>query len=273
VADLENPSAAMQIGSALNRHLGVAWVPDGRVVFSSFETGNAEIWIADVHGSQRKQLTADDAVDRDPVASPDGRWVYFASNRGGAFNIWRVSVEGGDATRITDVADAEYPSITPDGRWICFQELINGVPAISHVPAEGGASVRLSADYYYWPCVSPDGKWIACNLREPGTGRWQAAVIPIGGGEPVARFDVPLLVMPRLQWQRLRWTPDSRAVTFIDDNGGHHDVWAQPIDGGERHPITTFRADRIFTSDIARDGAVVLARGPVSSDVVLVTGL
>jgi len=41
-------------------------------------------------GSGKRQLTTNGSIDRYPLLSPDGRWVYFMSNRGGRWAIWRI---------------------------------------------------------------------------------------------------------------------------------------------------------------------------------------
>jgi Tol biopolymer transport system component len=38
-------------------------------------------------------VTSDDAIDWNPVWSPDGRYLYFSSNRGGSMNLWRIAID------------------------------------------------------------------------------------------------------------------------------------------------------------------------------------
>src|SRR5689334_14057615 len=56
----------------------LAWAPDGRIVFVSTESGNADIWVTDTTGSNRKQLTSNGAQNFSPVISPDGRFIVFS---------------------------------------------------------------------------------------------------------------------------------------------------------------------------------------------------
>ena len=44
-------------------------------------------------GGARVPVTKDAAVDWSPVWSPDGRFIYFSSDRGGAMNLWRIDVD------------------------------------------------------------------------------------------------------------------------------------------------------------------------------------
>lgn len=75
-----------------------SWSPDGeRILFTSMEgndpTGrpNEDIWIMNRDGTNKQQLTTNGSVDRHPLMSPDGRYVYFMSNRGLKWAIWRIA--------------------------------------------------------------------------------------------------------------------------------------------------------------------------------------
>ena len=74
-----------------------SWTRDGRyLVFSSMQgrdsTGrpNQDIWSMTADGTNRRQLTTNGSLDTYPVASPDGQHIYFVSNRGGKWAIWRM---------------------------------------------------------------------------------------------------------------------------------------------------------------------------------------
>ena len=58
-------------------------MPDGRILYSAFRREAQEVWVMNADGSERKQLTFDSANDFGPKASPDGRYIVFASNRSG----------------------------------------------------------------------------------------------------------------------------------------------------------------------------------------------
>jgi len=81
------------------------WSPDGRyVVFTSDgRDGNYDLYRVDVSSGQVVQLTADPAVDTLPAVSPDGSWVGFASNRGGSWQLWAISISGGNPILISPI--------------------------------------------------------------------------------------------------------------------------------------------------------------------------
>lgn len=72
------------------------WSPDGKwIVYASNEgldskkLRNFDIWLMSVNGSKRTQLTTNGSQDDSPCWDHDGKTIYFRSNRGGAWNIWR----------------------------------------------------------------------------------------------------------------------------------------------------------------------------------------
>jgi Tol biopolymer transport system component len=70
------------------------------------------------------------------------------------------------------------------------------------------------------------------------------------------------------------WTPDGRALLYLLTRNGITNIWSQPIDGGPTKQLTDFKSDLIFRFDWSRDGKwLVVARGNVSSDVVLISDL
>ena len=79
---------------------GIAWTPDDRLIYTSSTGGNTDIWIMDVNGMNRSQLTTTAGADNWPSVSPDGKVVVFLSERDGAPAIWRMDIDGGRQQRV-----------------------------------------------------------------------------------------------------------------------------------------------------------------------------
>jgi dipeptidyl aminopeptidase/acylaminoacyl peptidase len=104
--------------------------PDGKLVAYTqsravMETEKSEIdtqiFIAAADGSHRTQLTRGEKSAIAPEFSPDGRYVYFSSERSGKPNIWRIAVDGGEAEMLTDwKGEIGAFHVSPDGKWIAF---------------------------------------------------------------------------------------------------------------------------------------------------------
>ena len=138
---------------------GPRWSPDSRrVVVSARADGDADVFVVLPSGETR-QLTDDDADDVAPTWSRDGQWVYFASDRGDEWQIYRVPSAGGDPEPVTvngGVAAAEAPDgrllvIRPDRRGLWRLPLVDG--EVRDVRAER-LPVNLSpADWANWSVV------------------------------------------------------------------------------------------------------------------------
>ena len=83
-------------------------------------------------GGPEERLTSDPAYDDGTDYARDGKWIYFNSNRGGGWNIWRIPADGAGpddrhAQRITnDDLEDWFPHPSPDGRWLLFLSFPHG---------------------------------------------------------------------------------------------------------------------------------------------------
>ena len=96
---------------------------DGRIVFHDRrgEGDSFEVIILDLDTNIETQITSDNSQNTYPVASPDGRWITFQSDRDGDFDIYVMNTVGGELRKVTDneVWD-RLPSWSPDGEWIIY---------------------------------------------------------------------------------------------------------------------------------------------------------
>jgi len=259
-----------QITSGAGRYVDLSWTPDGRVLFASDASGNADIWEMAPDGSGQVQLTAGAGRNYAPVSSPDGRYVLFHSNRSGAWQIWRMDRDGSNPVRMTaGEENSNWPQFTPDGRWVVYEHAGQGSQTnVWHVPAEGGTPERLTRQLSMRPSVSPDGRHIAYWQKEERPGApWRIAVIPAAGGEPLHVFDVPQNEANGMS--SIHWPPDGRALVYTDYRDGVTNLRLQPLEGGEARQITNFAREVFYSFDVARDGRLLLANGLTTSDVVI----
>jgi TolB protein len=92
--------------------------PDGRqlVLTLGGVDGNLDIHVLDINSRQTKQLTTHRAIDTEGSWSPDGKHIYFTSDRSGGPQIYRVPASGGAPERVT--FEGSYnarPRLSPDG--------------------------------------------------------------------------------------------------------------------------------------------------------------
>jgi len=87
------------------------------------DTYLSDIWIADVSSGHTWQLTQGDS-DADPAWSPDDKWLAFDSGRGDKGQVYRISLGGGEAQRLTDLPNGAFgPSWSHDGSRILFSSV------------------------------------------------------------------------------------------------------------------------------------------------------
>ena len=73
-----------------------AWSPHGhRIAYWGLPNDSAQrdLWTVAAGGGEPVRVTSDPAIDWSPAWSPDGRHLYFSSNRSGGFNLWRVAID------------------------------------------------------------------------------------------------------------------------------------------------------------------------------------
>jgi Tol biopolymer transport system component len=109
------------------------WSPDGQTLAYCARRGeNFDLYAIGVNGGAERRLTEHAGYDDGPDYSPDGRWIYFNSDRSGSWDIWRIPAAGagaGDAQaeRITqDDFEDWFPHPSPDGRWMVFLSFAKG---------------------------------------------------------------------------------------------------------------------------------------------------
>ena len=72
-----------------------SWSPNGkRIAFWFVEEGKrGEIATIPAGGGEPVRVAQNAAMDWNPVWSPDGKFIFFASDRAGSMNVWRVAVD------------------------------------------------------------------------------------------------------------------------------------------------------------------------------------
>jgi len=246
-------------------HDGVAFTPNGGVIYTSNINGHLDLWSIGANGSAPVQLTFNAGNNFSPRVTPDGQTIVFTSNRDGQSNIWKMKIDGSDPLQLTHGSMDRFPEIAPDGKWVFYGSAVSGRFSVWKVPVSGGASVKVNDAIWANATPSPDGKFLAITSFEEKTG-WGEIVVPIEGGEPVK--------VAQLNATRLQWTPDSKFIVYVDSKNGVSNLWSQLVKGGPPRQITNFATGLIFDFAISSDGKkVILARGSVNSDVILIKNL
>jgi serine/threonine-protein kinase len=151
--------------------------PDGkRVATEVAEGANRDVWVYEPQRDAITKLTFGGGVYQDPVWSPDGRYIFFGSDRGGMW--WTRSDGAGAPQPLTQSKNPQRPwSVSPDGKWLGFIEREHGPQQIWMLPLENkdgqwqaGKPERFlkTAGEEINPVFSPDGRWVAYHSTEAG---------------------------------------------------------------------------------------------------------
>lgn len=267
VVDPQNsnmPAAQISRGALDGMH-GVSWNSSGQLLYAAGEKGEWQIWSVNEDGSNRRQLTFGPASNYSASACRSGQYVAFISSRAGGQHIWRMNADGTDPVQLTRGVGEETPRCSPDGKWVVYTSYSAGQPRLWKVSTSGGDPVQLSDNATIlsstWPSVSPDGKLIAFRSMDIQKRSAGVAVISFEGGPPIHTL--------QLGFTPVRWSPDSRSLTYVQGQGNVDNLWSQPVDGGPPQQITHFDALQIFNFDWSADGKrLALARGLVNTDVI-----
>ena len=160
------------------------------------------------------RITSDEGLTTDPAVSPDGKFLAYASDRGGdSLDIWIQPAGGGQAVQLTrHTADDREPAFSPDGAKLAFRSERDGGGV--YVKSIIGGEERLIVRKGRRPRFSPDGKWLAYWLgfstgdpTSPGSNK--IFIVSSDGGTPkqlAPDFESALHPV---------WSPDGERLLFL----------------------------------------------------------
>jgi Tol biopolymer transport system component len=161
-----------------------AFSPDGKyILFSSNRGGHLEVWRQRLDRTELRQISHDGVDAENPTMGGDSPWVVYASRKDPAkLGIWRVKLDGTEATRIV-TGDLSLPEVSPDGKYVLYREL------------------------------DRPSQMVQIHVVELATGNAVPFDITIPYQAQQATGNVT--------WGRARWMPDSKAMVFVgqDERG------------------------------------------------------
>lgn len=238
--------------------------PDGAEI--AFVSGG-DIWTVPAAGGAAALLVTDQATEGRPLYSPDGRELAFTSTRGGASNVYVLTLATGKLRRLTySDANEQLDGWSRDGKWIYISGPSNDVARqndVFRVPAAGGTPLEVSRERYlneFNSAPSPDGRSIALMAKGISSSQWwRNGHSHIDQAElwlkPVAA-DAPYRKLLGASAKRLwpMWSADGRTLWFMSDQGGTENLWRMPVDSGPPQQVTRFTDGRVLFPSIGYDG-------------------
>ena len=202
--------------------------PDGtRLAFTSTRGGHANVFVLDLATGATTRLTWAEADEELDAWSPDGKWLYFASN-------------------VDDISHS---------------------PDIFRVSADGGTPLEVSRERYlaeFQAAPSPDGASIVLMARGLSAAQWwrnghshiDNTEIWLKGVADGAPYRQLLADDAKHAWPM--WTPDGQTLFFMSDKSGAENLWRMPVAGGAAQPVTAFTNGRLLYPAMAANGSGIV---------------
>ncbi|HXG64371.1 MAG TPA: hypothetical protein VNO70_04640, partial [Blastocatellia bacterium] len=232
------------------------WSPHGyRIAYWGSRPGaQRDIWTMRPDGGEPLAVTDDAALDWNPVWSPDGRYLYFASDRAGSMNLWRVAIDEQSGRVLsapelvpTPSAYSQHIAFSGDGRRLAHAQVNarKNVQRIAFDPERGmvvGRPIWITqgSRWVVEPHLSPDGRWLVCS----SLGEKQEDLFLIrsdGAGERIP------LTQDAYKDRFPCWSPDGKQIAFYSNRSGTWEIWAINAEDRKLRQLTfTSGADAFF---------------------------
>ncbi len=142
------------------------WSPDGeRIVFIRDDGKQLQIVSVDPESGKESILVDEKAIHLDPVYSPDGTFVYYASAKNGPVDLWRVSLDSLRKEPITSNAALQRrPIVLEQDSLLVYLHKAGSYNSIELLNTATDSSVTLAEDRIASQAgvaVSPDGNYMA----------------------------------------------------------------------------------------------------------------
>ncbi|MEO6324129.1 MAG: protein kinase [Thermoanaerobaculia bacterium] len=204
------------------------------------DSGQRDLFTVAADGSEAKgngrDVTNDAPLDWSPAWSPDGKWLWFSSNRGGSMNLWRLPIDEETGRVLGEPEAMTSPSLwsgeisfSKDGSRVAYSSLLwrSTLFRIGFDPKQekvvGAPSpVLKSTQPIRDHRVSPDGQWVAFMQT---TNQEDLALARMDG------TDYRRLTDDRFRDRGPSWTPDGKEIAFYSDRSGPYQVWSIKPDG------------------------------------------
>ena len=156
--------------------------------------------------------------------SLDGKRVAYCAERNGQYDIYTISVDGGEETQLTNLPGLDDgPEYSPDGKYIWFNSVRTGLMQVWRMEADGANPTHMvnEESNNWFPHVSPDNQWVVYIAYKkgdvepgdhPANKNVELRLIPAAGGESktiVSLFGGQGTINVN------SWAPDNRTIAFV----------------------------------------------------------
>jgi len=216
----------------------------GKIAYCQHSRGFWQVQIADLDGTNPRQLTQSLVDKRYPCFSPDGKRIAYVTNAG---ELWIIDKEGRNNQKIPLSIYATQPRWSPDGRAIVFvsyQDLYHGDSEIWEIDLKTAKLSKLSKNrpwLQYDPCLSPDGSNIiftdgpelyAQEIRK--LDRKTGDITQLTDNRP---YDYDM---------QPAYFPDGQMIAYSSNENGSYDIWVMDKFGQNKKNLSRAPATDIL---------------------------
>jgi serine/threonine protein kinase len=248
------------------------WTPDGSsVAFLQKNNDSVALYTANPDGSGARRISSEgipaigySLSPYNPIQtaafswSPDSERVAFVAVRGGASNVWTVSLRGGSETSVTANTDADYAFYfalrkTNDSNGKAIRELhvVNVRESQDLVVYSTDKNIRLIG----W---TSDEKGLIIASRSTTSGLppdTELERVSVDGGTVST-----IAKLINAYYYNIFLSSDRKFIGFVSRDRDKDDVWIVPSSGGEQRKLTNNNDSGVYFSRLAwlSDGSAMV---------------
>ena len=240
--------------------------PDGQTIAFSYK---GDLFTVPVTGGTAKQLTTNAAYDYNPIWSPDGSRIAFASDREGGINVWVMPSQGGQPQQVTTSSHHKNLMTFTDNDHLLFsmadmptrQSIIPSMgkfPQVYEVSIKGGRPRLFSG----------------LMMADININRTTGDVLyhDIKGSEDMYRkhhqsaICRDIWLLSKGKYTKLTdfagedrtpvWTADGKGYYYLSEQDGTFNVWYRSLDGSRNEQITHHKTNPVRFLTAAANGTL-----------------
>jgi tricorn protease len=243
--------------------------PDGKTIAFGYK---GDLYRVNSSGGVAVPLTIHEAHDMMPVWSHDGKYIAFASDRNGNFDVFVMPAAGGIPVRLTYNSAADYPyDFSPDDKQVIFGSARN-TPAQSvrfsialfknlyTVPATGGRPVLISAAGMENAHYNSKGTAIIFQDTKGYEDEWRKH------HTSAVTKDIWLLDLKTQKYTRISnfngedrepvFGGDDQSIYYLSEKNGSQNLYKTALNGSGEQQLTEFKSDPVRHLSRSKDNTL-----------------